>query len=428
MAFLWILLIVAVVAFVWFFVVPTLGEQWDGEEITPRQPVEVPGLSFSGIQARNGALIPQKRVVQLGNFQQAWIKSTGVPSGDRFPRFVHTLNSSVSCTWLITFIEAAGKGGLFELESVRQAIGTPTTSPPWDYATKVLEATTPATSVVVPLLTTGTLATGALLAAPAAAAAGFIALLVGLDSDIKQRIAEAEACKAFVTEFCKSYSLPPMGLLNALSNLVDDSRSYGMYEGSGSAFDRSQEWGVGFVGEMQKLFVALKERGLLAGMGIIGNPGELKRLIRKREIKVPLNNNIDQLDVSRLAPVWIRYALSVDSLFGQPWFLGWKREPDFIYKEVLKENFRATNNPFSFTRNMMVQWMQRGGQYNGLYNGYINPAFMLFKLGHDPSLNDYRFDTGFLSIGAGGTKARVGETSWVSKLEVDTNGGWVYVQ
>lgn len=428
MVLLWILIIAVVAAFVWFFVLPSLEEQWIGEDLAPRQPIEVPGLSFSGIQARSGALVPQDRVVQLGGFNQAWIKGVDVPSGDKYPRFVHTLNSSVACTWLITFIESAGKGGIFELESVRQAIGTPTTSPPWDYATKVLEATTPATSVVVPLLTTGALATGALLAAPAAAAAGFIALLVGLDSDIKQRIAEAEACKAFVQEFCKSYSLPPMALLNALSNLVPESRGYGMYEGSGSAFDRSQEWGVGFIGEMQKLFVALKKRGLLAGMGIIGNPGELKKLIRKREIKVPLNNDIDHLDVSRLSPVWIRYALSVDSLFGQPWFLGWRREPDFIYKEVLQENFRATNNPFSFTRNMMLQWLERGGQYKGLYNGYISPAVILFKLGHDPSLNDYRFDTGFLSIGGSGEKARVGETSWVSKLEVDTNGGWVYVQ
>jgi len=352
------------------------------------------------------------------------------------PPFVHTINSAVACGWLLAFLESASKvegikGGLFGLESVKQALGQSANTSPWSYAKESLEIATPATSVVIPALSTGALTTGTLITAPIASVVALFSVLGTLDNEIKKKIAEAEICLTFVHAFTEAYSMPPMGLLNMLSNLVPDSGKYGIIRGNGSAQNRSKEPGVGIIADMQKLFVALLQRGWLKGFKPLTNVAMLRKMMERGEVKAPLNNNVSRLKVTgRGFGYWPRYVYSTDYLFLQPWTPQWKKGfADVQYREALKECFERTGNPATFDKESMISWLEKGGVYNGKFKGYIQPSLFNFSLGHDPGKDGYNgLDTGFAGIPlANQTKPSFGESSWKLRFDFSTNEGWVLV-
>ena len=346
------------------------------------------------------------------------------------PPFVHTLNSAVACGWLIAFVESANNAGILKLESVSQALGRPNTSP-YDYAAQAIKtAGTAASKVVIPALSTGALAAGTLVAGPIVVVAGFMSTLIGLDTEIKRKIGEAEACLLFCTEFINAYSLPPMGLLNMLSNLVPNSGQYGMLRGGGTATDRSKEPGVGIVADMVKLYDELLNRGWLKGMVALTNVKLLRELAAKGDVQIALNNNGGSLRPSRLA-YWPQYVFSVDYLFLQPRIPQWKRGlADIQYREAAKGAFERSGNPASFDLRAISDWMKAGDVWDGDFNGFPQPSLMVFNLGHDPGYDGYGgLDTGFAGIPlTNDTRPSIGERSWIVKFDIATYGGWLNVR
>lgn len=345
--------------------------------------------------------------------------------------FTHTVNSAVAFAWMVSFVQEAAKRGIYKLPSVLQALGRPDTSP-WDYAENALQFTAPATSVIVPALTTGALATGTLIAAPAAAVVGLFTTLFKLDSDIKQRIVEAEICLKFVENWTENIGLPPMALLNALANLVPESGDYSPVRGFGTAFDRTKEPGIAILADMQRLFVNAGKLGLLRGIKPLSNLRLYNEMVNKGDIPVPMYNSRGKLKITgRGIGYWPRYFWSVDMLFLQPLIPQWKNGLcEKQYREALKLTHERTGNPCQCDVQTVSDWMNRGGIYKGTFKGFIQPPKIIFAYGHDPSLDGYNgLDTGFAGIPtANETKPSFSESTWKGRFDVDTNGGWLYVR
>jgi len=367
------------------------------------------------------------------------------------PKFIHTVQSATSFAWLNAFLASAQEAGIYNLKSVQQALGRPDTSP-WQFAEASLNIAAPASSVIVPTITSGALATGTLIAAPASSVIALFSTLDALDKEIKRRIVEAEICLTFVNAFVKEVSLPPMGLLNALANMVSDSGNYSAIRGFGSAMDRTKEPGVGIVRDMILLYEEVANRGWMAGVPTLTNLPLYNQMIAKREISIPLNNN-----KTRLQPTgsgfsgyvtnkqgksvkvgekggrgffWARYVYSVDKLFATVETPKWKKGfSEKEYKKALALVFKRTGNPCQFDKEAMSDWLNRGGIYTGTFKGYIQPPIVNFSLGHNPGLGGYRgLDTGFSGIPlANETQPNWNENTWKSRFDIDTNGGWCFV-
>ncbi len=341
--------------------------------------------------------------------------------------FRHTLQSSVACGYLLAFLEIASKIGLFKMESVQLALGKANLKG-WDYAKSSLGISQPVTSVVIPALIQGTLTAGTAVVGSFASVVALITQLAGLDSDIKKGIAESEACLRFVHRFSEVWSLPPMALLNMLSNLVPDSGNYGLIRGASGTLDRSKEPGVGIVADMAKLYNALKSKGWLQGMRPIRDIGMYRNLVSKGEIKCAINNNIGKLKVTgRGFGYWPHYAWSVDHLFSQPRRWKWG-QADKMYRYAASAAFERTGDPARFDKQATKLWLEAGGEYVDTYKGYLQPGILIFEVGHDPGLDTYGgFDTGFLGGLANQTAPQFGEGTWLTRYNTDTNGGWLYV-